>query len=69
MTPEEHFIEGYQKLFGEHPPDFKLEQFRNHLKMVDVLKDAQGVKILHGRKRDYIMYNPSEKDWEDRHPE
>lgn len=58
MTPEERFIEGYQKLFGGYPPDFKLEQFRNHLKMVEKLKDAQDVKILHGRKRDYIMYMP-----------
>lgn len=60
MTPEEYFIEGYQKPFGEKPPDFKLEQFRNHLKMVEKLKDVQDVKILHGRKRDYIMYKPKD---------
>lgn len=66
MTQEEHFVSGYEKLFGQKPPDFKIEQFRNHMEMMEKLKD---VKILHGRKRDYIMYNPAEKDWRDSHPE
>lgn len=56
MTAEEYFIDGYEKLFGQKPPDYKLEQFRDHLKMMEVLKNAEEVRILHGRKRDYIMY-------------
>ncbi len=69
MTQEEHFIAGYEKLFGQKPPDFKIEQFRDHLKMIEALKDAQDVRILRGRKRDYIMYLPAEKDWRGGHLE
>lgn len=60
MTPEEYFIDRYQNLFGQKPPDFKIEQFRNHLKMIESIKDAEKVRILHGRNRDYVMYLPKD---------
>mgnify|MGYP001084708582 CR=1 FL=1 len=60
MTQEEYFIAGYEKLFGQKPPDFKIEQFRDHLKMIESIKDAEKVRILHGRNRDYVMYLPKD---------